>query len=105
MKFFYCPHRKYEHGSKKSLRNLLCFLYHATCRLIPMIPKARSYTLLAFLFVAFVPANAQFKAGSITGLVRGSGNSAVGGATMTVTRQDGDLLRGTVSNGDGVYSF
>src|SRR5580658_1172813 len=43
--------------------------------------------------------------GAITGLVKDARQLPVAGATVTAVRQDGNGVRSTISNSDGIYSF
>ncbi len=67
-----------------------------------LVRSSRFFLSAAFLATALF---AQPQFGALTGVIFDAENKPAGGATITASRADGGSVRGTVSGGDGVYSF
>ena len=67
--------------------------------------KTTAAVSLCALLCAYSIASAQSRLGALTGLIKNPANFPVAGATITASQQDGNTVRGTVSNSEGVYSF
>src|SRR5579884_4329346 len=69
------------------------------------LSKVRRGWLVMALAVGLVPAAGAADFGTITGLIKDGAKAPVAGATITAVRQDGNAVRSTISNSEGVYSF
>ena len=76
---------------------------------IATLAASQTFAQVSTLTATKAPAHAQPKVsgnpGTVVGLVRNSDRTPIQGATVTATRLDNHSIRGTMSTGDGIYTF